>query len=78
MTTRYRIVCPNFGTKGHSTHEGSSTNWTAGVAQERADTMNAHYRSITERQGENATPHYLSEIGWRVQSRQITDWEDSE
>ncbi len=70
----YRIVCPNFGTTGHKTHVARKRAQTLEEAKERAERQDAHYRRLTETY--SGYSYYRSEIGWKVQTRTITEWED--
>ncbi len=71
----YRIVCPNFGTVGHKTHVARKRAQTLEEAKERAERQDAHYRRLTENDYGDRNPYYQSEIGWKVQTRTITEWE---
>lgn len=73
--TVYRILCPNYGTRGHSTHE--HTKPTLAKARERAAGNDRLYQDLVERDSEMSS-YYESEIGWRVQAQIVTEWEDIE
>ena len=68
----YRIVCPNFGTRGHSTHVHPKK--TLVKAKEAVKGLDRHYEHLTK--GESMYSYYRSEIGWRVETRTITEWEE--
>jgi hypothetical protein len=70
----YRISCPNFGTRGHSTH--AHTKKTLAKAQERAKGNDHLYEHLAKVQQESMYSYYRSEIGWRVETRTITEWEE--
>ncbi|KKM89417.1 hypothetical protein LCGC14_1248840 [marine sediment metagenome] len=70
----YRIVCPNFGTRGHSTHVHPKK--TLVKAQERAAAQDRLYEHLAKVKPEPMYSYYRSEIGWRVQTRTITEWEE--
>ncbi len=72
--TTYRIVCPNFGTRGHSTHR--HTKATLEKALERAEGNDSLYERMAAAGEEDMSPYYRSEIGWKVQVQTVTEWED--
>ncbi len=72
----YRIVCPNFGTRGHSTH--GSPKKTLAKARERAEAQDRHYEHRAKESPESMYSYYRSEIGWTVETRTITEWEDAD
>ena len=71
--TTYRIICPNFGTKGHSTHAHMKK--TGDIAHDAVDAMD---RKMEHNAKYSASEHsfYLSEVGWRAQQQTMTPWED--
>ena len=70
----YRITCPNFGTRGHSTHVHPKK--TLAKAQEQAEAQDRHYEHLAKRLSESMYSFYRSEIGWTVETRTITEWEE--
>ena len=74
--TEYRISCPNYGTTGHSTHVATSAKMTLEKAQKDAAAQDRHYEHISKNSDGSMYPYYRSEIGWRVESRTITEWEE--
>ena len=80
MTTRvdaatsWRIVCPNYGQTGHSTH--SQTSPTLERATSRAAANDRLYEHLAKGEDGGLYPYYRSEIGWRVETRTVTEWED--
>ncbi len=72
--TIYRITCPNFGTRGHSTHV--HTKATLEKARERTEGNDHLYENMTKSDDGTMYSYYRSEIGWRVQSRIEMEWED--
>ncbi len=72
--TTYRIVCPNFGTRGHSTHH--HTKRTLEKAVERAEGNDSLYERMAAAGEEDMSPYYRNEIGWKVQVQTVTEWED--
>lgn len=75
-TTTYRITCPNFGTSGHSTHVATKKGMTQTEAQKRAEAQDRHYEHLAKEGQESMYSYYRSEIGWRVETRTITEWEE--
>ncbi len=71
--TTYRIVCPNFGTWGHRTHE--HTKATLEKAIERAEGNDELYQKLADKEGPVEDRYYRAEIGWKVEARIETDWE---
>ena len=71
----YRITCPNFGTRGHSTHV--HTHKTLAKAKEAVKGLDRHYEWIVKyEEGLEAMYSYSrSEIGWTVETRTVTEWE---
>ncbi len=72
--TVYRIVCPNFGTSGHRTHE--HTKATLEKALERAEGNDRLYRKLADKEGPVTDRYYRREIGWKVQVQTVTEWEE--
>lgn len=70
--TTYRIVCPNFGERGHSTHR--HTKPTLEKAIERAE-GNDHLYAQLAKDNAQMYSYYRSEIGWKVQVQIKTEWE---
>ncbi len=70
----YRIFCPNFGTRGHSTHV--FTKKTLDKAQEQAEALDRHYEHLAKEGPEPMYSYSRSEIGWTVETRTITEWEE--
>ncbi|KKL51180.1 hypothetical protein LCGC14_2298050 [marine sediment metagenome] len=70
----YRITCPNFGTRGHSTHVHPRK--ALAKAKEAAEAQDRHYILAAKGDDESMYSYYRSEIGWRAQTRTITEWED--
>ena len=74
----YRITCPNFGTRGHSTHVHSKK--TLAKAREKAEAQDRHCEHLATRDDRGSSPgmysYYRSEIGWRVETRTTTEWEE--
>lgn len=71
-----RIVCPNFGTRGHSTHAYNKKDKAAAVkAVEVLDLRMAH-NAKTLNDGHYS--YWKSEVGYRIESRTITAWEEIE
>lgn len=80
MTTRtrkgktvWRIVCPNYGTRGHSTHV--HTKPTLEKARERAEGNDRLYEQLAK-DNDDMYSYYRSEIGWKVQVQTTTEWEE--
>ncbi len=73
--TEYRIVCPNFGTKTHSTHVATKAGMTESEARKRAKAQDLHYEHLAKRDRGLMYSYYRSEIGWQVEAREITKWE---
>jgi len=71
--THWRIVCPNFGTTGHSTHTHPKK--TADIAHDAVDAMDRKMEQ-NAKMSKSRHSYYQSERGWRVQSQTITPWED--
>ena len=73
--TTYRIVCPNFGTRGHTTHH--HTKATLEKAVERAKGNDKLYQKMADADPEEVmSPYYRAEIGWTVQVQVVTEWEE--
>ncbi len=70
--TTYRIVCPNFGTRGHSTHR--HTKATLEKAIERAEGNDRLYEHLANGDDQMYS-YYRAEIGWRVEVQTVTEWE---
>ena len=70
--TEWRISCPNYGTRGHSTHTHNIKTLKKAVAD--AEATDRHFEHLTE--GESMWSYYRSEIGWTVETRTITEWEE--
>ena len=72
----YRISCPNFGTRGHSTH--AHTQKTLEKAREKAEAQDRHYEWIVKYEDGRtySYSYYRSEIGWIVETRTTTEWEE--
>lgn len=73
--TVYRIICPNFGT-GHKTHVHTKRGMGLAEAKKRAEAQDRHYRRLTEYDAGSRRSFYKSEIGWKVQTQTVTEWED--
>ena len=73
--TKYRISCPNYGTTGHSTHVATSAKMTLEKAQMDAAAQDRYYEHVSKSHNGSMYSYYQSEIGWRVESRTITEWE---
>ncbi len=72
--TTFRIVCPNFGTRGHTTHRHKKA--TLEKAIERAEGNDSLYQKMADADPEEVmSPYYRSEIGWKVQAQSVTEWE---
>ena len=74
--TTFRIVCPNFGTRGHSTH--AHTKQSLEKAKERAVSNDRLYENMAKGDDGTLYSYYRSEIGWKVQVQIVTDWETIE
>jgi hypothetical protein len=70
---KYRITCPNFGSRGHSTHVAMKKTLTK--AKERAKAQDHHYEHLAKVGLKSMYSYYRSEIGWTVETRTITEWE---
>ena len=70
----YRISCPNFGSRGHSTHV--FTKKTLAKTQERAEAQDRHYEHLAKEGLVSMYSYYQSEIGWTVETRTTTEWEE--
>ncbi len=70
---RWRIVCPNFGTRGHSTHRHNKA--TLERAIERAEGNDRLYEHLAKGDDQMYS-YYRSEIGWKVQVKTVTEWEE--
>ncbi len=72
--TSWRVVCPNFGQDGHTTHVLSKE--TRNAARAVAVANDRLYRRLAKngRVYGDLHTYYQSEIGWRVQQT-VTEWE---
>ncbi len=73
---QYRISCPNFGTRGHSTHVATKKGMTLTEAKVRAKAQDHHYEHLAKEGLVSMYSYYQSEIGWTVETRTITEWEE--
>ncbi len=73
--TEYRIVCPSFGTSGHKTHVHTKRAMTLEQAKAKAEAQDRHYQHLTKNDDGKRYSYYKSEIGWKVETREITKWE---
>ncbi len=69
-TYEYRATCPLYGTQGHTAHQHTLP--TLDKAIERAEGNDSLYGKLSK-WGRN---HYSKEVGWTVQVRTVTEWED--
>ncbi len=74
--TEHRIICPNYGT-GHRTHAHTKKGMSLMEAAERAEAQDDHYRDLCI-PGSAELPYFRQEIGWKIQSRTVTEWENIE
>ena len=74
MTTEYRVVCSRFGTRGHSEHKWIKTGKDAEKrAVQAVIDANHHAETVV-----GPDHFYRQEAPWRVQTRTVTEWEDSD
>ncbi len=73
--TEYRISCPSYGTKRHSTHVTNNIK-TEEDATKKADAQNRHYEHLSKEGDQSVYSYYRSEIGWKVEKRTTTAWEE--
>ena len=74
MTTEYRVVCDRFGTRSHSDHKWKKTGKNAEKrAVQAVIDANHHAETVV-----GSDHFYAKEAPYRIQTRSITEWEDSE
>ena len=71
--TTYRIICPNHGEKGHSTHAYTKKDEATAVESLSVMDMKMEVNALRV---DGTYSYYKSEIGWRVQKQTVTPWED--
>ncbi len=73
--TEYQVVCPNFGTQRHSTHVHTKKGMTLEEATAKAEGLDRHYQHLTKNDSDISYSYYRAEIGWKVETRMVTEWE---
>ncbi len=72
--TEYRISCPNYGTRGHSTHVHKIKTLEKAVTD--AEATDRHFEQLSKDDDGTAYSYYRSEIGWTAEKRTVTAWEE--
>ncbi len=70
--TSWRVICPNFGQDGHTTHVLSKD--TLKEARVVAVANDRLYGCLADGEGDLVS-YYRAEVGWRVEKQTVTEWE---
>lgn len=75
MNTEYRVVCGNWPGEGHDRHIRPSTSEKAAVQSKIDFDHNSDLVGVNQL---GAGDYYGGEGPWTVQSRTVSDWEDTD